>query len=111
MTFQMNIEEIINNDNFSISEKLAKLSDLGEKYRQKIEQVKKEITTDYRYCPKCKDYYKRTAWESGVRSVTRQRCKNPLMGYLEKYEYEDVTEQEFYAECPVGHRFVDYYDC
>ena len=43
MTFQMNIEEIINNDNFSISEKLAKLSDLGEKYRQKIEQVKKEI--------------------------------------------------------------------
>lgn len=33
MTFQMNIEEIINNDNFSISEKLAKLSDLGEKYR------------------------------------------------------------------------------
>ena len=57
MTFQMNIEEIINNDNFSISEKLAKLSDLGEKYRQKIEQVKKEITTDYRYCPKCKDYY------------------------------------------------------
>lgn len=111
MTFQMNIEEIINNDNFSISEKLAKLSDLGEKYRQKIEQVKKEITTDYRYCPKCKDYYKRTAWERGVRSVTRQRCKNPLMGYLEKYEYEDVTEQEFYAECPKGHKIVDNYDC
>ena len=116
MTFQMNIEEIINNDNFTISEKLAKLSDLEEKYRQKIEKycqkierVKKEITTDYRYCPKCKDYYKRTAWEDGVRSVTHQRCTNPTMGYLEKYEYEDVVEQEFYTECPKGHKIVDNY--
>ena len=111
MTFQMNIEEIINNDNFSISEKLAKLSDLGCKYEQKIKQVKKEITTDYRYCPKCKDYHKKKTWEYGVRSVTRQRCKNPFTGYLEKYEYEDVTEQEFYAECPKGHKIVDNYDC
>ena len=111
MTFQTNIEEIINNDNFSISEKLAKLSDLGEQYRQKIEQVKKEITTDYRYCPKCKDYYKRTAWEDGVRSVTRKRCKNPLMEYLDKYEYEEVEETEKYYECPKGHKIVDYYRC
>ena len=110
MTFQMNIEEIINNDNFSISEKLAELSDLDEKYHQKIEQVKKEITADYRYCPKCQDYYKGTAWEHGVRSVTRLRCTNPNMGYLEKYEYEEVTEQEFYAECPKGHKIVDNYE-
>ena len=46
-----------------------------------------------------------------MRSVTRQRCTNPLMGYLEKYEYEEVTEQEFYAECPKGHKIVDNYDC
>ena len=46
-----------------------------------------------------------------MRSVTRQRCTNPTMGYLEKYEYEEVTEQEFYIECPKGHKIVDNYDC
>ena len=112
MTFQMNIEEIVNNDNLSVSEKLAKLSDLGCRYEQKIKQVKKEITTNYRYCSKCKDYYKRTAWESGVRLVTRQRCKNPLTGgYLDDYEYEQVTEEETYYECPKGHRIIDNYRC
>ena len=112
MSFQMNIEEIINNDSFTVSEKLAKLSDLGEKYRQKIEQVKKEITTDYRYCHKCKDYYKKNAWEMGVRSVTKTQCKNPLTGgYLDDYEYEQVTEEETYYECPKGHKIVDNYRC
>ena len=46
-----------------------------------------------------------------MRSVTRQRCTNPTMGYLEKYEYEDVVEQEFYTECPKGHKIVDNYGC
>lgn len=111
MTFQMNIEEIFNDDNLTISEKLNKLDDLKKVYEELIKHSKKTLIKDYRYCPKCKDYYKKSAWEKGVRSVTRQRCKNPLMGYLEKYEYEEVVEQECYAECPKGHKIVDNYDC
>ena len=111
MTFQINIEEIFNDDNLTISEKLNKLDDLKKVYEELIEQSKKTLIKDYHYCPKCKEYYKKTAWENGMRSVTRQRCKNPLMGYLDKYEYEEVTEQEFYAECPKGHKIIDYYGC
>lgn len=109
MTFQINIEEIFNDDNLTISEKLNRLDNLKKVYEELIEQSKKTLIKDYRYCPKCKEYYKRTAWENGVRSVTRQRCKNPLMGYLDKYEYEEVIEQELYAECPKGHKIVDNY--
>ena len=111
MTFQINIEEIFNDDNLTISEKLNKLDDLKKVYEELIKQSKETLIKDYRYCPKCKEYYKKIAWENGVRSVTRQRCKNPLMGYLEKYEYEEVIEQEFYVECPKGHKIVDNYNC
>ena len=48
----------------------------------------------------------------GVRSVTRTKCKNPLTGgYLDDYEYEQVTEEEIYYECPKGHKIVDNYGC
>ena len=48
----------------------------------------------------------------GVRSVTRTKCKNPLTcGYLDDYEYEQVTEEETYYECPKGHKMVDNYGC
>ena len=111
MTFQINIEEIFNDDNLTISEKLNKLDDLKKVYEELIEQSKETLIKDYHYCPKCKDYYKRTAWEDGVRSVTRQYCKNPLIGCLGKYEYEEVIEQEFYTECSKGHKIVDNSDC
>ena len=112
MTFQINIEEIFNDDNLTISEKLNKLNNLKKVYEELIEQTKETLIKDYHYCPKCKDYYKRTAWEEGVRSVTRQRCKNLLTGgYLDDYEYEQVTEEETYYECPKGHKIVDNYRC
>lgn len=112
MTFQINIEEIFNDNNLTISEKLNKLDDLKKVYEELIKQSKETLIKDYRYCPKCKDYYKKTAWENGVRLVTRQRCKNPLTsGYLDDYEYEQVTEKETYYECPKGHKIVDNYGC
>lgn len=81
------------------------------KYKEKIEQTKKDLIKDFRYCHKCKDYYKKKAWEVGVRTVTKNRCKNPLTGYLDDYEYEQVTEEETYYECPKGHKIVDNYGC
>lgn len=112
MTFQMNIEHIIEDDGITVSEKLQKLDILLSKYKEKIEQIKKDLIKDFRYCYKCKDYYKKNAWEIGVRSVTRTKCKNPLAGgYLDDYEYEQVTEEETYYECPKGHKIVDNYGC
>lgn len=112
MTFQMNIEHIIEDDSITVSEKLQKLDVLLSKYKEKIEQTKKDLIKDFRYCHKCKDYYKRSAWEISIRAVTRLRCKNPLTGgYLDDYEYEDIMEEETCYECPKGHKIIDNYRC
>lgn len=112
MSFQNSIEKIINNDNFSVSEKQKELDKLLAEYKTKIEITKNELVKDYMFCTKCRDHYKKSAWETGVRTIKRIRCTNPLTGgYLDDYEYEEVEETEMYYECPKGHKIVDYYGC
>ena len=112
MTFENNIENIINNDNFSVVEKRQELDKLLEEFKTKITIIKKEITEGYMFCPKCGDYYKKSAWEAGARTIIRKRCTNLLTGgYLDDYEYEDIEETELYHECPKGHKVIDYYGC
>jgi hypothetical protein len=95
-----------------VSEKQKALDRLLEKYKTEIEKAKKDLVIDYLYCPNCKDYYKKSAWETGKRAVKRVECTNPLTGgYLDDYEYEEVTETQYYYECPKGHKIVEYYGC
>lgn len=105
MIFQMNIEDIHNNGNLTIAEKLEQLNSLKLSYNELIEHTKETITKDYHYCEKCKDWYKRKAYDIGVRHRKELRCTNPLTGgYLDDYEYEEIIVEEMYHECPKGHQ-------
>ena len=108
----MSIEDVVNNDDLTITEKYIKLDELVEDYKTRIEFIKQEITKGCRFCSKCGEHYKLSAWETGIRTVMKNRCKNPLTGgYLDNYEYENVEENEIYYECPRGHKIANYYGC
>lgn len=111
MNTQSDIDNILNNNNLSVLDKLNKLDNLAIMYKRKIEDTKNDLKRDYRYCSKCNDYYKLKFWDMGVASVTYQKCINPLTGgYLDDYKYEQVTEEETYFECPKGHRIKRIYE-
>ena len=37
------------------------------------------------------------------KTYTQLVCTNPFQGYLEPYEYEELTVHEWYDICPGGH--------
>lgn len=94
------IKTIMADDNLSIDDKIAKLEEAKQDYILEIEKVKRELTYGCRFCHKCGHYYKNNSWEFGKRTIIK--VKNGVS--------IDAGEEE-YIECPVGHRFVDYYGC
>ena len=111
MNITLEIDNILNNNSLSITDKLNKLDNLMIIFKHKIEETKNNLKRDYRYCNKCNEYYKLKAWDMGIHTVTYQKCTNPLTGgYLDDYEYEQVTEDETYFECPKGHRVKRIYE-
>ena len=94
------IREIVTNDDLSISDKIAQLDELNKDFTLTIEKTKRELTYGCRFCHKCGHYYRNNSWDSG---------KRPLIKVKNGVSIE--IGEETYIECPVGHRFVDYYDC
>ena len=84
-SLQINIDFISKDSNLTAKEKIQKLDSLLNLYKETIENIKKDILKDYRYCPKCQDYYKKSSWEIILTNTST--------------EYE----------CPKGHRIVDCY--
>ena len=114
MTFLNNeqIMQIIEKPNLTIKEKLEELDSLLISSKFEIENAKRFIVKDYIYCDKCNDYYKEKAWDKKKKTITTLECTNPLTGgYLDPYEYEKVTKEVLYYECPKGHQIVDDYGC
>ena len=101
-------QKIKDNKDLSIKEKL----EAYEKLRDKIENKNEEyydlfstITVEgYKYCDKCKDYYRENTFEHDLDEELESECTNPLTGgYLDAYEYRDVYRKYEYAICPKGH--------
>lgn len=100
MTNKLSIDIIVNNDELSVAEKIKKLDELKEEYILTIELVKKELTSDFRFCHICSQYYKKKFWEEKYRPVIKFKNGTSIK-----------NEKERYLECPAGHKYVDFYDC
>lgn len=86
-----NIDDIIENNNLSIADKMNRLDEIQQEFIKYISLIKKEISGDFRFCPNCSQYYKKKFWEK-------------------KYDSFNTAEEK-YIECPAGHKFIDFYDC
>ena len=101
------IIEIVDNDNLSVKQKIKQFDDYLKYCEEMIEAAKEVVKKHYIYCPKCKDYYKINAWETGTKDITYTECTNPFSGYLENYKYETRTRTVQYYECPKGHKILE----
>lgn len=80
-----------------------------EQYKQQqlcaVEKAVKEVTADYTYCSKCKQWYKKKAWDVEEVKENRSYCKSWGLAEWDVPEYEDVPYCVEYSVCPVGHKF------
>lgn len=70
---------------------------------QKIKQTEIDITKGYKYCPKCKEYYREKTWENEFRTEIRNICTYRDCGYGDDDRYENVKCNVQYGICPMGH--------
>ena len=100
-------DNIIKQHHLSAYEKIQKMRSLKNEYMSYINKRIKDFQENYAFCPHCKTYYKSKQWSMTPLEETHFKCLNPLNGYLEKYEYEEIKETVLYYECPVGHLVLD----
>lgn len=65
--------------------------------------VQTELQSSGHWCSKCSRWYYKTDCQLKFEKKTKTICTNPLMGYLEPYEYEEETYLEYFEACPEGH--------
>lgn len=97
-----NIEYILNM-NLTAKEKLAELDKLYNNFNAEIREAKMKINDEYKYCPYCKEYYRKNAWETKIEKEARRVCTYWPLGDLDDPEYDIVNcniKKEF---CPKGH--------
>ena len=68
-----------------------------------LEELQNEIQKQGYWCPTCQRWYYKKDCHVKKEEKTRTVCTNPLMGYLDDYEYEEDKYVEFYYICPENH--------
>ena len=74
-----------------------------EKITKQIDDAIKEVEIGYRYCPKCKEYYKEMAWENKDKIEVRKVCTHIDPVQWSENEYENKKCSVSYSICPIGH--------
>lgn len=91
------------NGSYKITEKQNMLYKLKQELNEEINKAVKEIEKGYKYCPKCKEYYKEKAWE-----IENKREKRNVRTFHSLAEFDDDTYEDkmcsiTYEICPIGH--------
>ena len=68
-----------------------------------LEDLQFAIQEKGHWCPACNRWYYKTDCTAQTEEKTKTVCTNPLMGYLDDYEYEEETYWELFYVCPKGH--------
>ena len=68
-----------------------------------LENLQYKIQEEGYWCPTCGRWYYRKHCTPQAEEKTKTVCTNPLMGYLDDYEYAEETYTEYYYTCPNGH--------
>ena len=101
-----NIElQNILNTNCSAAEKIEQIEAYKKKVLSEIEDALNIIYKDYKCCYKCKQYYKKSAWEHIEREENREYCSFRPLAEWESPEYKRGDFLVEYDVCPVGHMY------
>lgn len=95
--------EYITNMNLTAKEKLAELDKLRDSFNAEIAEAKMKINEEYKYCPDCKDYYRKNTWETKIVRETRRVCTFWPLGDLDEPEYGERECRIKKEICPKGH--------
>lgn len=108
MTIGERYTEIAVDGNLSVKEKIEKFEELYETLKKEniecLKSFREKVQEGYKWCPKCKDYYREQTFIYDTKEVLEEECTNRLTGgYLDPYEYRPVCHTYRYAICPKGH--------
>lgn len=108
MTIEEQYTDIAVDDNLSVKEKIEKFEELYEIIKKEnaecLDTFRTKIQEGYKWCPKCKDYYRENTFELAKKEVLEEECTNQLTGgYLDPYEYRPIYNTYLYYICPKGH--------
>lgn len=97
------IEDILNS-NYKVTVKKEMLRELRKQVTKEFNEAINIIRKGYKYCPKCKEYYREKSWETETKTERREVCTfSSLVDHDDdRYEYKDCSVT--YAICPMGHR-------
>ena len=98
------LQNILNN-NCSASEKIEQIEAYKNKTLEDITAALNILFAEYKYCPRCDQYYKQSAWGHIEREENREYCSFFLLVAWEQPEYKRDDFIVEYAECPVGHLY------
>ena len=101
-----NIElQNILNGNCSASEKIEQIEAYKNKTLEDITAALNILFAEYKYCPRCEQYYKQSAWGHLEREENREYCSFLPLAEWEQPEYKRDDFIVEYTECPVGHLY------
>lgn len=66
----------------------------------------KELEEGTEFCPKCKEYYKKSAWNEEIKMEMHNICTYWPLAEFDEPEYADVNCRIQYRTCPCGHIFT-----
>lgn len=102
MDYKMTISEIVNGS-YKVTEKQKLLNDLRKQFLEELENAHEEIKKGYKYCEKCKEFYKEKAWEHEVKQEMREVCTSYNWCEFDDPRYENQMCTVHYSICPMGH--------
>lgn len=96
------IEKVVNS-NEKVTEKKRILKEMRERATTAINQAMDRVENGYKYCPKCKEWYREQAWETIYTNETREVCTfhDPCEFGEDKYENKECSIK--IVICPIGH--------
>ena len=97
------IEQIVDG-NYKVTEKLQMFSDLKEELLNQINDAESNLLKGYKYCPKCKEYYRNKVWDTEVKQEVREICTFWNHCEFGENDYENKLCTVTYSICPMGHK-------
>ena len=97
------IEQIVDG-NYKVTEKLQMFSDLKEELLNQINDAESNLLKEYKYCPKCKEYYRNKVWDTEVKQEVREICTFWNHCEFGENDYENKLCTVTYSICPMGHK-------
>ena len=97
------IEQIVEG-NYKVTEKLQMFSDLKEELLSQINDAESNLLKEYKYCPKCKEYYRNKVWDTEVKQEVREICTFWNHCEFGENDYENKLCTVTYSICPMGHK-------